>query len=89
LVPKDLAVPRRSTPRLRVPEGAVGVADRQTGVYPLAAPGGWQLIGRTPITVFDARREDPFLFRAGDRVRFEPVDEHSFERLRHGVAERE
>ena len=68
-----LALSRLTVPRIEVPRGSVGIAGRQTGVYPMAAPGGWHLIGRTPLRPFDLRREDPFLFRTGDAVRFEPV----------------
>ena len=68
-----LALSRLTKPRIEVPRGSVGIAGRQTGVYPMAAPGGWHLIGRTPLRPFDMRREDPFLFRTGDAVRFEPV----------------
>ena len=80
-VDKRIAVPRRETPRLRVPMGSVGIAGRQTGIYPLEAPGGWQLIGRTPLRSFAVDRAEPFLFRPGDQVRFEPVDEAAFARL--------
>ena len=68
-----IATPRRSSPRLRVPAGSVGIAGLQTGVYPLEAPGGWQLIGRCPIRLFDVERAEPFRLRAGQRVRFEPI----------------
>jgi len=69
----QLALPRLATPRVEVPRGSVGISGRQTGVYPMAAPGGWHLIGRTALRPFDLRREDPFLFQTGDAVRFEPV----------------
>ena len=68
-----IAMPRRSTPRLTVPAGSVGIAGGQTGVYPTAAPGGWRLIGRTSVRMFDAERDPPGLVGPGDRVRFEPV----------------
>lgn len=70
-----LATPRRATPRSRVPAGSVGIGGAQTGVYPFATPGGWNLIGRTPLSLFDPRREPAALLRAGDRVRFRAVDE--------------
>lgn len=72
-----LALPRRSNPRTRVPAGSVGIAAGQTGIYPMETPGGWHLIGRTPVRPFDAARLEPVLFRPGDRVRFRaiPVDE--------------
>ena len=77
-----IAAPRRATPRVRVPAGSVGIAGRQTGVYPVESPGGWQLIGRTPVSMFDLQREAPSLLRAGDIVRFEPVEADAYERLR-------
>lgn len=66
----SVAFPRLSTPRLRVPKGSVGIAGRQTGIYPAESPGGWRLIGRTALELFDADREEPSLFNPGDRVRF-------------------
>jgi inhibitor of KinA len=69
-----IAAPRRSTPRVRVPAGSVGIAGRQTAIYPSETPGGWQLIGRTPIQPFDLSRQEPFLFKAGDAVRFHSVE---------------
>ena len=74
-VDPTIAAPRRDAPRLRVPAGSVGIAGGQTGVYPLPAPGGWQLIGRTPHRVYDPERAEPFLLRAGDAVRFVPISE--------------
>jgi KipI family sensor histidine kinase inhibitor len=65
-----LALPRRSSPRLRVPAGSVAIAGRQTAVYPLQTPGGWHLIGSTPLRMFDATRDPPALIRPGDEVRF-------------------
>jgi inhibitor of KinA len=69
-VDPDIAAPRRATPRTTVPAGSVGVAGIQTGIYPTETPGGWQLIGRTPVRLFDPRRERPSLFQPGDTVRF-------------------
>ncbi len=69
-VPEQIAAPRLPTPRARVPMGSVGIAGRQAGVYPLESPGGWRIIGRTELRMFDATREPPALLRAGDRVRF-------------------
>ncbi len=66
----SLQVPRRSTPRTRVPAGSVGLAGPQTGIYPQRTPGGWQLIGRTDTVLFDAERDPPALLAAGDRLRF-------------------
>ena len=68
-----LATPRLQSPRTEIPAGAVGIAETQTGVYPMASPGGWQLIGRTPLKLFDPARERPVLLSAGDYVRFVPL----------------
>ena len=84
-VTEQIASPRRQTPRVRVPAGSVGIAGRQTGVYPLEAPGGWQVIGRCPVKIFRPERTDPFLLHAGDVVRFLPVDESEYVRAE-GVA---
>jgi KipI family sensor histidine kinase inhibitor len=68
-----LSLPRRTTPRTRVPAGSVAIAGAQTGVYPRVTPGGWHLIGSTDVVLFDPQRDPPSLLRAGDRVRFSPV----------------
>ncbi|MEX0958704.1 MAG: 5-oxoprolinase subunit PxpB [Burkholderiales bacterium] len=75
-----LEVPRRDSPRTSVPPGSVAVANAYTGIYPLSLPGGWHLLGRTPLTMFDPRRDPPALLSAGDRVRFVPVGESEFDR---------
>lgn len=75
-----LALPRRANPRTRVPAGSVGLAAGQTGIYPMETPGGWHLIGRTPVKPFDERRAEPVLFRPGDRVRFTPISREAFDR---------
>lgn len=72
-LPAALAVPRRSAPRLAVPAGSVGIAGEQTGVYPLETPGGWQIIGRTPLKLYDPQREPPSLLALGDSVKFVAV----------------
>ncbi len=74
-LPEQLAMPRRAEPRVLVPAGSVGIGGSQTGIYPLATPGGWQLLGRTPLALFDPKREEPVLLRSGDRVRFVPQKE--------------
>ena len=74
-----LALPRRSNPRMRVPAGSVAIAAGQTGIYPMETPGGWHLIGRTPVRPFDESRVEPVLFRPGDRVRFRPVSREQFD----------
>jgi len=80
LSPK-LAVPRRAAPRAIVPAGSVAIANDQTVVYPYAISGGWSIIGRTPLAVFDAERQEPSLFAAGDRVRFKPISRAEFQKL--------
>lgn len=80
-----LAVPRRATPRARVDAGSVAIANGQTAVYPFASPGGWNVIGRTPLAMFDAQREPPSLLAAGDRVVFVPIDRATFERMTGGA----
>ena len=72
-LPAALATPRLATPRLRVHACSVGIAGAQTGIYALETPGGWRIIGRTDLALFDATRDDPFALHAGDRVRFVPV----------------
>jgi len=72
-VPAQIAAPRLETPRTRVPAGSVGIAGRQTGIYPRETPGGWRLIGRTNVRLFDPNADPPALLRPGDRVRFVPV----------------
>ncbi|MGA0588188.1 5-oxoprolinase subunit PxpB [Dyella sp. KRB-257] len=76
-----LAVPRRADPRARVPAGSVAIGGAQTGIYPDALPGGWQLIGRTPLGLFDMRATPPSRLRPGDRVRFEAIDAARFDAL--------
>jgi len=73
-----IEAPRLATPRTRIPAGAVGIGGKQTGIYPLASPGGWRLIGRTPVKLYDPERELPILYRAGDAIRFIPITEAEF-----------
>jgi inhibitor of KinA len=77
----QLATPRLATPRLSVPVGSVAVAGQQTGIYPSSGPGGWRIIGRTPLAIFDPARPDPFLIHAGDHVAFVPIDRARFDAL--------
>jgi KipI family sensor histidine kinase inhibitor len=81
LVEEILAAPRIKTPRKRVPAGSVGIAERQTAVYPLQSPGGWNILGRTPAKLFDREIDGYSLLQPGDTVRFEPVDHPVFIRL--------
>lgn len=76
-----LYTPRLETPRSFVPEGSVGIANNQTGIYPVASPGGWQLIGRTPIRLFAPERSKPFIYKAGDRIKFKAISEENYTRL--------
>jgi inhibitor of KinA len=75
-----IAAPRRATPRTAVPAGSVGIAGGQTGIYPSVTPGGWNIVGRTPVTLFDPGRSQPFLFQPGDRVRFRPIGRDELDR---------
>jgi inhibitor of KinA len=76
-----IATPRRDTPRLKVPAGSVGIAGSQTGVYPLETPGGWQIIGRTPLAPFRPAENPPTLLSPGDLVRFRPITSEEFAAL--------
>ncbi|WP_246116207.1 5-oxoprolinase subunit PxpB [Denitromonas halophila] len=80
-VPAALQLPRRSEPRLRVPPGSIAIANGLTAIYPWESPGGWHLLGRCPVPLFDATRDAPALLAAGDRVRFTPVSVDEFDRL--------
>jgi inhibitor of KinA len=75
-----LETPRKNSPRRAVPAGAVGIAGKQTGIYPLETPGGWQIIGQTPVKLFDAARRQPSLLKAGDRIKFEPTSLSDFKK---------
>lgn len=79
---EKLFTPRLKTPRTLVPEGSVGIANNQTGIYPVASPGGWQIIGKTPLKLFSPDRENPFLYRAGDKIKFIPISNDEFETLK-------
>ncbi len=75
---KKLFTPRLATPRMCVPVGSVGIANNQTGIYPIASPGGWQIIGRTPLKLFAPDRGTPFLYKAGDKIKFVPISEQEY-----------
>ena len=85
-LPARLATPRLEVPRQLVKAGSIGLAGEQTGIYPVASPGGWRIIARTPLRLFDPSSEAAFLFAAGDRVRFEPVDRRHFDQIAAAVA---
>ena len=78
-VDERIALPRKSEPRQQITEGCVGIAGKQTGIYPLTSPGGWQIIGRTPVKLFDKDKTDPVLFAAGDEVEFFSISEDEFD----------
>ncbi|MEA4823180.1 MAG: 5-oxoprolinase subunit PxpB [Clostridiaceae bacterium] len=73
-----IVTPRLASPRTRIPAGSVGIGGEQTGVYPLDSPGGWRLIGMTPVKPYDPSRKEPILYQAGDYIRFVPIDEKTF-----------
>ena len=83
-LPPGLATPRLATPRTRVPAGSVGIAGTQTGIYPMASPGGWRLIGRTPLRLFDSGCPERMLLRMGDRVLFRSIAREEFGRIAGG-----
>jgi KipI family sensor histidine kinase inhibitor len=77
-LPKELHTPRLETPRSFVPERSVGIANNQTGIYPLASPGGWQLIGKTPLRLFAPEHSNPFIYKVGDRIKFKPISAEDY-----------
>lgn len=79
---ESIAVPRKAVPRAKVPAGSVGIAGKQTGIYSLDSPGGWNIIGRTPLTLFHPFADPPTLLKAGMRIRFEPVGMNEWEELK-------
>ena len=82
----SIATPRRAAPRTKIPAGSVGIADKQTGIYPIESPGGWNLIGRTPLILFDKNKADPFLINAGDILRFYAISEQEYHDISTAVA---
>jgi inhibitor of KinA len=83
-VPEAIAAPRLASPRRRVEAGSVGIAGRQTGIYPCSVPGGWQLIGRTPLSMFRTDRDPMALLACGDEVRFRPISREEYARIKEG-----
>jgi inhibitor of KinA len=81
-LPEKLATPRRDVPRKEIPPGSVGIGGAQTGIYPLRSPGGWNLIGRTPLKLFDPTKNPPALLQAGDRVHFRAITREEFGSLK-------
>jgi inhibitor of KinA len=82
----QISTPRRSTPRSAVVGGSVGIAGNQTGIYPVESPGGWNIIGRTPLRLYDPDADQPILLRAGDYIRFVPIDENTFEQMNERIS---
>ena len=80
-----LETPRLETPRTKIPAGSVGIGGAQTGIYPLESPGGWRIIGRTPLKPYDPGRAEPFLYRAGDSIRFYPVSRDEYDSIAGGA----
>lgn len=83
---ESIAAPRLDSPRERIPRGSVGIGGSQTGIYPMESPGGWRLIGRTPILPYDPTRTPPVLYAAGDSIRFVPIDRARYDALAAAVA---
>lgn len=80
-----IATPRKKNPRHKVPSGSVGIADQQTGIYSLATPGGWNIIGRTPIKLFDPKRNPPILLKMGDQIRFYRINYQEFQEIEEAI----
>jgi len=76
-----IEAPRLQKPRTKIPVGSVGIAGKQTGIYPVESPGGWQLIGRTPVKLYDPCRKDPVLLNAGDYIKFISIDENEYKNI--------
>ena len=86
-LPDTLVCDRKQSPRVRIPALSVGLAGQQTGIYPQEAPGGWQIIGQTPIPIFRPLEDQPFLFQAGDQVQFKTIDKHTFLNISKDIAQ--
>lgn len=84
LVDEKIEMPRQSSPRKKIEPGCVGIAGRQTGIYPLASPGGWNIIGRTPLNMFDVTDENICLLKPGDEIEFYPITLQEFENIKNG-----
>jgi KipI family sensor histidine kinase inhibitor len=86
---EKLVTPRLKNPRTKIPQGSVGIGGEQTGVYPLSSPGGWRLIGTTPVKPYDPQRQQPFLYTAGDYIKFDAVSKEEYDRIENLVAKNE
>jgi inhibitor of KinA len=87
ILPEILQFPRKKDPRLQVPERSVGLAGAQTGIYPFKSPGGWNIIGRTPLPIFNAKQNDPFLFKTGDEVQFLAIGKEEYQMIEAEIAD--
>lgn len=85
-VSEEIVTPRLEKPRIKVPAGSVGIAEKQTGIYPCEAPGGWRIIGRTPLKLFDPQEQPPALLKPGDIVKFKPISESAFKIIRDSIS---
>ena len=83
---EKLHTPRLENPRVKIPAGSVGIGGSQTGVYPVDSPGGWQLIGRTPVKMYDPEKQDPILVQAGEYIHFYPITDSEYARISEAVA---
>ena len=88
-LPVALKVPRLDKPRVTVPKGTVGIGGSQTGIYPISSPGGWNIMGRTPIDIFDPKRAEPFLLQAGSQLKFVPISYEEYLNYEKKIAESE
>ncbi len=86
-MPEEIAAPRKKSPRTKIPAGSVGIAGKQTGVYPIETPGGWQLIGKTPLKLFRPGEDSPSLLQAGDQIRFKAITPEAFDNWKEDEAE--
>ncbi|MGL5544197.1 MAG: 5-oxoprolinase subunit PxpB [Cetobacterium sp.] len=83
---KSIATPRLQTPRIKIPAGSVGIAGEQTGIYPINSPGGWQLLGRSPLELFNPTKEKPFLLKSGEYIKFKSISETEYKEIKKAVA---
>ncbi len=86
-LPEEIATPRLANPRTKIPAGSVGIAGNQTGIYPVESPGGWQLIGQTPLKLYDPYASQPILLRAGDYLKFYAISEEEFNKIQEEIAQ--
>ena len=84
---EKIHTPRLANPRIKIPAGSVGIGGAQTGIYPLESPGGWQLIGKTPVKTYNPDRKTPILFEAGDYIRFVSISQEEYEKIEKEVNE--